>query len=201
MSAIFLHILTKRRLELPSLHHVSPSASLLAPRVPPLTQTSSGLLQKYRKMFSLEEKQMRNRKKKIYDIFHTRQRNVRLVPSALLERAALHSGVSPGGEWCSCLTKDSRRAESLITGQVPALGPSLRSHSAPAICTKFLSDLFVHMDPNWIKGELLSPSQPYFSASTPFLFPCSSSPWSPSPSLLSPFTRLEKGTAMDLKKI
>lgn len=52
------------RLELPSLHHVSPSASVLAPRAPPLTRTSSALLQAYQKMFSLEEKQMRNRGKK-----------------------------------------------------------------------------------------------------------------------------------------
>lgn len=92
--------------------------------------------------------------KKKNHIFQRRQRNAKLILPALLERAALHSGVSPGGEWCCCLTKDSCWAESLITGQVPALGPSLRSHSAPAICTKFLSDLFVNTDPNWIKDEL-----------------------------------------------
>lgn len=156
MSAMFLHPLTTRRLELPSLRHVSPSASLLTLRLPPPMQTSFGLLQPYRKMLSLEEKQMRNREKK-ENLFQRRQRNARLVLSALLERAALHSGVSLGGEWCCCLTKDSCWAESLITGQVPALGPSLCTHSGPAICTKFLSDLFVNMDPNWIKDELLSP--------------------------------------------
>lgn len=145
---------------------------------------------------------MRNRgkegkkKKKNNHIFQTRQRNARLVRPALLERAALHSGVSPGGEWCCCLTKDSCWAESLITGRVPALGPSLRSHSAPAICTKFLSDLFVNMDPNGIKDELLSLPPPYFSTGTPFLIACSSCLSSPSPSS----TRLGKGTVNGSKK-
>lgn len=74
MSAIFLHSLTHCRLEL-LLLHVSPSASLLALGVPPLTQTSSGLLQAYRKIFSLEEKQMRNRKKKI--IFSKQDKEMR----------------------------------------------------------------------------------------------------------------------------
>lgn len=59
----FFCTLPKRRLELPSLHHVSPSASLLALRAPPLTLTSSALLQAQQKVLSLQEKQMRNREK------------------------------------------------------------------------------------------------------------------------------------------
>lgn len=64
MSAMFLHPLTTRRLELPSLRHVSPSASLLTLRLPPPMQTSFALLRPYRKTRYLEEKQMRNRGKK-----------------------------------------------------------------------------------------------------------------------------------------
>lgn len=92
----FFCTLPQRRLELPSLHHISPSASLLALRAPPLTQTSFALLQPYQKMFSLGENRVREKKKN--HIFQRRQRNAKLILPALLERAALHSGVSPGGE-------------------------------------------------------------------------------------------------------